>query len=78
MGAPTSRDKQIGYAGPPDEYIDSYWRFDAMGKWQIDPRFSLQLNVQNLFDKLYYSKSFYWYALPAAGRTWMVTADLKL
>ncbi len=72
------RDKQIGYAGPPDEYIDAYWRFDAMGKWQIDPHVSVQLNVQNLFDKLYYSKIFYWYALPAAGRTWMLTADVKL
>jgi catecholate siderophore receptor len=72
------RARQIGSAGPPDEYIDGYWRFDAMAKWQIDPRFSVQLNVQNLADKLYYSKSFYWYALPASGRTWMVTAAVKL
>jgi outer membrane receptor protein involved in Fe transport len=34
--------------------------------------------VQNLADKLYYSKGFYWYALPAPGRTWMVTAAVKL
>lgn len=72
------RDKQIGYAGPPNEYIDSYWRFDAMAKWQVDPRFGIQLNVQNLLNKLYYTKDFYWYALPAAGRTWLVTASLKL
>ncbi len=72
------RSRQIGYPGPPDEYIDGYTRVDAMAKWQIDPRIGLQLNVQNLFDKDYYSKSFYWYALPAAGRTWMVTVDLKL
>lgn len=72
------RDKQIGYAGPPDEYIDGYWRFDAMGKWQIDPHFDLQLNVQNIADKRYYSKIFYWYAVPAPGRTWMLTADVKL
>ncbi len=49
-----------------------------MAKWQITPRFGVQLNVQNILDKLYYAKSFYWYALPAAGRTWMVTADVRL
>jgi catecholate siderophore receptor len=71
-------DKQIGYAGPPDEYVDSYWRVDAMAKWRIDPHVSVQVNVQNLFDKLYYAKTFYWYALPARGRTWLVTASVKL
>ncbi len=49
-----------------------------MAKWQINPHVGLQVNVQNLFDTNYYSKIFYWYALPAAGRTWMLTADLKL
>lgn len=71
------RDKQVGYAGPPDEYIDSYWRFDTMAKWQIDSHIALQLNVQNLFDRHYYSKDFYWYALPAPGRTYMASVDLK-
>jgi catecholate siderophore receptor len=75
------RGRQIGYSGGPgglSEYIDGYWRFDAMVHWQLEPQVGLQLNVQNLADKLYYSKSFYWYALPAAGRTWMLTADFKL
>ncbi len=75
------RDKQVGYGGyigSPNEYIDGYTRVDAMAKWQVDPRLGLQLNVQNLFDTDYYSKTFYWYALPAAGRSWMLTVDLKL
>lgn len=71
------RDKQIGYAGPPNEYIDSYWRVDTMAKWQIDPHIALQLNLQNLFNRHYYSKDFYWYALPAPGRTYMASVDLK-
>ncbi len=57
-------DKQLGPYGPPDAYINAYWRFDAMGKWQIDSHFSVQLNVQNLADKFYYSKIFFNYACP--------------
>ena len=71
------RGPQIGYAGPPDDRIPGYWRFDTMAKWQIDPRVSVQLNLQNLLDRQYYSKIFYWYALPAAGRTWLMSADVK-
>jgi catecholate siderophore receptor len=71
------QDKQIGYAWPPDEYIDGYWRFDAVGIWQVNPHLNLQLNVQNIADKRYYSKIFYWYAVPAPARTWMLTADVK-
>lgn len=74
------RSEQIGYGGYGSEpkFIDGYWRLDTMAKWQITPRFGIQLNAQNILDKLYYAKSFYWYALPAAGRTWMVTADVRL
>ena len=71
------QDKQLGPYGPPDAYINAYWRFDAMGKWQIDRNLDLQLNVQNLANKLYYSKIFFDYAVPAAGRTWMLTARVK-
>jgi catecholate siderophore receptor len=49
-----------------------------MARWRIDRHVALQLNVQNLFDQQYYSKSFYWYALPAPGRSIMATLDLKL
>ncbi len=72
------RGRQIGYAGPPDEYIDGYWRFDTMAKWQIDSHIALQFNVQNIFNKFYYSKIFYWYALPAPGRTYMATIDVRI
>ncbi len=70
--------KQIGYAGPPDEYIDAYWRFDTMAKWQVDSRISLQFNIQNIFNRLYYTKTFYWYALPAEGRTYMASINFKI
>lgn len=72
------RGRQIGYAGPPDEYINGYWRFDTMAKWQLDQHIALQFNVQNLFNRFYYSKIFYWYALPAPGRTYMATIDVRI
>jgi catecholate siderophore receptor len=72
------RDSQVGYYGPPDRTIPSYWRFDALAHWQINPTFGLQLNVQNLFDKQYFSKVYYQFALPMPGRTFMATVDVKL
>ncbi|HTQ36399.1 MAG TPA: TonB-dependent siderophore receptor [Steroidobacteraceae bacterium] len=73
------RDRQIGYGGygGTPESIDSYWRLDAMARWQAVPDLAVQLNVQNLANKLYYAKSFYWYATPAAGRTWLLTAEYR-
>ncbi|MBN8887344.1 MAG: TonB-dependent receptor [Rudaea sp.] len=71
------RDEQVGYYGTPTRHIPDYWRFDAMAKWQVLPNLGLRLNLQNLFDKLYYDKVYYHYAVPAAGRTWMLTADVR-
>lgn len=77
------RDRQVGYYGgftptdPAEHYIPSYWRFDAMASWQVNANLALQLNLQNLFDKTYFNKVYYQYALPAAGRTLMLTADIK-
>jgi catecholate siderophore receptor len=76
-GGANYRSKLIGYAGPPDDHVGAYWRFDAMGKWQVDRHVALQLNVQNLLNRQYFSKDFYWYALPAPGRTFMGTVDVR-
>ncbi len=64
--------------GTPDKRIPSFWRVDFTAAWQFNPHFRLQLNVQNLFDELYYSKSYYHYAIPAAGRTFLLTLDMSL
>lgn len=72
------RDEQVGYYGPPDRIIPSYWRVDALGSWQVNTHLRLQLNLQNLLDRKYYTKSYYQFALPAAGRTWMLTANLHI
>ena len=33
---------------------DAYYLVDLMARYQIDQRFALQLNVNNVFDKVYY------------------------
>jgi catecholate siderophore receptor len=33
--------------------VPSYWVADAMAKYQINPKLSLQLNIYNLFDEEY-------------------------
>ena len=35
--------------------VDSYWLFDAMASYQIDKNLSVNLNVNNLLDKKYYT-----------------------
>lgn len=77
------RDKQISYLanpdrGSPDKYIPSWWRVDATAAYRFSPRFELQLNLQNVLDETYYQKSYYHYAIPAAGRTVLLSLDVKL
>jgi catecholate siderophore receptor len=56
--------------------IPGYARYDAMASWQVNDRFNLQLNVQNLTNKTYYSQIFTThYALVAPGRSGLVTAN---
>lgn len=38
-------------------YIPSYWRFDAMAAYQVNKHASLQLNVLNVADKKYFSRT---------------------
>jgi len=60
-------------------YVPSFWRFDANATFQVTPRFSLQANVNNLFDKRYYDKAYNsHFASQAAGRTAILTANVKL
>jgi catecholate siderophore receptor len=59
-------------------YVPGYWRFDANATLQVTPRFSLQANVNNLFDKRYYDKAYAsHFASQAAGRTAILTANVK-
>jgi catecholate siderophore receptor len=55
-----------------------YWRFDANASFRINSAIQLQANVLNVFNKLYYDKAYTaHYANQAAGRTAMVTANIR-
>ena len=41
---------------PPLRGVPGYWTFDLMGKYDISEKWSLQLNVTNLLDKVYYEQ----------------------
>lgn len=60
-------------------YVPGYWRFDLNAGYQVTPRFGLQVTVNNLFDKRYFDKAFAsHFATQAAGRTAILTANVKL
>lgn len=53
----TYSDKQYGDAANL-KWIPSYTRWDAMASYAIQENISLQLNVQNLSDKVYFTKAY--------------------
>lgn len=60
------------------KWVPDYWRFDAMASYEFDRRFSLRLNVTNLFDKTYYDRAYAAHmATVAAGRQTVLTASYK-
>jgi catecholate siderophore receptor len=66
------------YANPANSaFVPSYWRFDLMAAYRVNKNLSLQLNVQNLFDKTYYTKAHNHYGALGAGRFGMLTANFK-
>jgi catecholate siderophore receptor len=49
-------------------YVPAYWRFDAMLAYKVTPNSTLQLNVYNIGDELYYAQYYGGHAVPASGR----------
>jgi catecholate siderophore receptor len=62
-----------------NKYVPGYARFDAMASYALNKDISLQLNLQNLTDKLYFDKvSSPHYAGVAPGRSALtLTANFK-
>jgi catecholate siderophore receptor len=50
-------------------YVPDYWRFDAMTSYKIDKYNTIQLNVYNITDELYYAQYYQGHAVPAPGRS---------
>ncbi|AKM30187.1 ligand-gated channel protein [Pandoraea faecigallinarum] len=57
------------------KWTPGYARFDAMATYRVSRSVDLQLNVQNIFDKKYYSSAYPIYATWAPGRTAMLTLN---
>ena len=62
--------------------VPSYVVFNAMTSYQVNEHFKLQLNLNNVTDKLYFTGFYYTgiaenHALPSAGRTLIGTASYR-
>jgi catecholate siderophore receptor len=53
--------------------VPSWWRLDAMAAYKLSPKVTLQFNIYNLTDKLYYESAYTNWAVPAQRRTFAVT-----
>jgi catecholate siderophore receptor len=61
----------------PLRAVPGYWTFDAMAKYDISEKMSLQLNVTNLFDEYYYDALHNFHVVPGAGRTALLTLNFR-
>lgn len=60
------------------KWVPDYWRFDAVGTYQLNASTTLRLNIQNLFDKTYYDKAYASHMVSVApARQAMLTAVFK-
>ncbi len=57
-------------------YVPSYHTYDAVASFQVNRNVGLQLNLNNLTDKLYYDSGRMW--VPAAGRSVTIGTSLRL
>jgi catecholate siderophore receptor len=62
---------------PPIKTVPSYWTFDAMAKYDISEKLSLQLNVNNVFDKYYYDQLHFFHVVPGPGRTALLSLNFN-
>jgi catecholate siderophore receptor len=62
---------------PPIKTVPGFWTFDAMGKYDVSEKLSLQLNVNNVFDKFYYDQLHFFHVVPGPGRTALLTLNFN-
>jgi catecholate siderophore receptor len=61
--------QSLGWANTTNSsYVPEFWKFDAMVSYKVDDKSTVQLNIYNLTDKLYYSQYFGGNVVPASGR----------
>jgi len=58
--------------------VPSYWRFDLMASYRVNPKLDIRLNVNNLTDKVIYEGSHVGiFANVGPGRLTMLTANFR-
>jgi len=58
-------------------FVPDYWKFDAMVSYKVDDKSTIQLNVYNITDKLYYGQYFGGNVVPASGRWAALTYKVR-
>jgi catecholate siderophore receptor len=61
----------------PLKAVPGYWTFDVMAKYDLSDRMSVQLNVNNIFDKYYYEALHPWHVVPGAARTALLSLNFR-
>lgn len=61
---------------PPVKTVPGSFEADAMARYTLSHRLSVQLNVNNIFDKYYYDQLHFFHVVPAEGRTALLTFNL--
>jgi catecholate siderophore receptor len=61
----------------PIEKVPGYTTIDAMVKYQVTEKVSLQANLYNITDKYYLDQLHPSHVIPGAGRTALFTANVK-
>jgi len=65
-------------ASTTKKYVPDYWRFDAYAKYSFNPNLSMQLNVQNLTDEVYYTKAYSnHYAQLGSARQYVLSLNIS-
>lgn len=76
-GGAVYADKVYGDAANT-KWVDSYIRYDAMARYDVNSAVNLQLNVNNLSDKRYFTKAYAsHYATEAEGRSAVLSLNFK-
>ncbi len=58
-------------------YVPEYWKLDLMTSYKVTKDSLLQLNLYNLTDELYYAQYYGGHAVPASGRTAMLSYRVR-
>ena len=62
---------------PQSALVPAWWRFDLMAAYKVSKNATLQLNIYNLTDEVYYTSAYSNWALPAPGRTAALTYRVR-